>query len=154
MSCLNPSNSFSAYNKEKLIRLAELYSVDFSIVELVALEHQLSTYILDMRSSEEFSSLDNIADLAKQFVKAKKDIVYPLVHQLLVLALTLPVTTATVKRAFSAMKIVKHRLHSKMGDDWLNDCLVPYIEKEVFDLVPNEAVMQHYQKMQNRMQSL
>ncbi|PKU76197.1 hypothetical protein MA16_Dca022028 [Dendrobium catenatum] len=52
------------------------------------------------------------------------------------------------------MKIVKHRLRSKMGDDWLNDCLVPYIEKEVFDLVPNEVVMQHYQKMQNRMQSL
>ncbi|XP_028551808.1 zinc finger MYM-type protein 1-like [Dendrobium catenatum] len=154
MSCLNSSNSFSAYNKEKLIRLAELYSVDFSIMELVALEHQLSTYILDMSSSEEFSSLDNIADLAKQFVKAKKDIVYPLVHRLLILALTLLIATATVERAFSGMKIVKHRLRSKMGDDWLSDCLVPYIEKEVFDLVPNEVVMQHYQKMQNRMQSL
>ncbi|PKU61529.1 hypothetical protein MA16_Dca023839 [Dendrobium catenatum] len=154
MSCLNPSNSFSAYNKEKLIRLAELYSDDFSIVELVALEHQLSTYILDMRTSEEFSSLESIADLAKQFVKVKKDIVYPLVHRLLVLALTLPVATATVERAFSAMKIVKHRLRSKMGDDWLNDCLVLFIEKEIFDLVPNEVVIQHYQKMQNRMQGL
>ncbi|PKU68566.1 hypothetical protein MA16_Dca020834 [Dendrobium catenatum] len=127
ISCLNPSNSFSAYNKEKLIRLAELYSADFSIVELVALEYQLSTYILDMRTSEEFSSLESIADLAKQFVKVKKDIVYPLVHRLLVLALTVPIATATVERAFSAMKIVKHRLRSKMGDDWLNDSLVPYI---------------------------
>ncbi|PKU62147.1 hypothetical protein MA16_Dca028515 [Dendrobium catenatum] len=65
ISCLNPSNSFSAYNKEKLIRLAELYSADFSVVELVALEHQLSTYILDMHTSEEFSSLESIVDLAK-----------------------------------------------------------------------------------------
>ncbi|PKU70027.1 hypothetical protein MA16_Dca014473 [Dendrobium catenatum] len=100
MSCLNPNNSFSAYDKEKLIQLAELYSIDFSIVELVALEYQVSTYILNMRSSEELSSLDNIADLAKQIVKDKKDIVYPLVHRLLVLALTLPVATATVERAF------------------------------------------------------
>ncbi|PKU80240.1 hypothetical protein MA16_Dca005771 [Dendrobium catenatum] len=154
ISYLNPSSSFSAYNKEKLIRLAELYSADFLVVELVASEHHLSTYILDMRTSEEFSSLESIADIAKQFVKIKKDILYPLVYRLLVLALTLPVATATVERAFSAMKIVKHRLRSKMGDDWLNDCLVPYIEKEVFDLVPNEVIMQHYQKMQNRMQSL
>ncbi|PKU59707.1 hypothetical protein MA16_Dca015702 [Dendrobium catenatum] len=65
ISCLNPSNSFSAYSKKKLIRLAELYSTNFSIVELVALEQHISTYILDMRTSEEFSSLESIVDLAK-----------------------------------------------------------------------------------------
>ncbi|PKU82430.1 hypothetical protein MA16_Dca005435 [Dendrobium catenatum] len=139
---------FSAYDKGKLIRLAELYPADFSMIDLVSLEHQLSTYIIDMRTSEEFTSLTSIA------VKDKKNVVYPLVYKLIVFALTLPVATATVERAFSAMKIIKHRLRSKMGDAWLNDCLVPYIEKEVFDSVSNEVIMQHYQKMQSRMQSL
>ncbi|KAI0520270.1 hypothetical protein KFK09_007741 [Dendrobium nobile] len=154
VTCLNPSNMFSAYDKGKLIRLAELYPADFSMIDLVSLEHQLSTYIIDMRTSEEFTSLTSIAALAKQMVKDKKNIVYPLVYKLIVFALTLPVATATVERAFSAMKIIKHRLRSKMGDAWLNDCLVPYIEKEVFDSVSNEVIMQHYQKMQSRMQSL
>ncbi|PKU82163.1 hypothetical protein MA16_Dca004181 [Dendrobium catenatum] len=87
-------------------------------------------------------------------VKFKKDDVYPLVYRLIILALTLPVATVTVERAFSAMKIVKHRLRSRMGDDWLNDCLVSYIENDVFDLIPNKVIMQHYQKMQNRLLSL
>ncbi|KAI0513372.1 hypothetical protein KFK09_009389 [Dendrobium nobile] len=154
VTCLNPSNMFSAYDKGKLIRLAELYPADFSMIDLVSLEHQLSTYIVDMRTSEEFTSLTSIAALAKQMVKDKKNVVYPLVYKLIIFALALPVATATVERAFSTMKIIKHRLRSKMGDAWLNDCLVPYIEKEVFDSVPNEVIMQHYQKMQSRMQSL
>lgn len=40
MSCLSPSDSFSAFDKRKLIRLVGLYPVDFSTIELVALEHQ------------------------------------------------------------------------------------------------------------------
>ncbi|PKU79101.1 hypothetical protein MA16_Dca000445 [Dendrobium catenatum] len=104
-----------------------------------------------MRTSNEFSCLRSIADLAKHIVKFKKNDVYPLVYRLITLALTLPVATATVERAFSAMKIIKHLLRSRMGDDWLNDCLVPYIEKDVFDLVPNEDIIHYYQKMQNRL---
>ncbi|KAI0492627.1 hypothetical protein KFK09_026903 [Dendrobium nobile] len=151
MSCLNPSDSFRAYDERKLICLAQLYPSDFSTIEVIALKNQLATYIIDMRTSEEFSSLRSIADLAKQIVKFKKNAVYPLVYKLITLSLTLPVATATVERAFSAMKIIKHRLRSRMGDDWLNDCLVPYIEKDVFDLIPNEDVIQYYQKMQNRL---
>ncbi|XP_028550663.1 uncharacterized protein LOC110095983 isoform X2 [Dendrobium catenatum] len=154
VACLNPSNMFGAYDKRKLVRLAELYPADFSIVDLVSLDHQLATYIIDMRTSDEFTSLTSIAALAQQIVKAKKNIVYPMVYRLIILALTLPVATATVERAFSAMKIIKHRLRSKMSYACLNDCLVPYIEKEVFDSIPNEVIMQHYQKMQSRMQSL
>ncbi|XP_020705681.1 uncharacterized protein LOC110116457 [Dendrobium catenatum] len=133
MSCLNPSDSFRAYDERKLICLAELYPSDFSIIEVIALKNQLAMYIIDMRTSEEFSSLRSIVNLAKQIVKFKKNDVYPLVYKLITLALTLPVSTITVERAFLAMKIIKHRLRSRMGDDWLNDCLVPYIEKDVFE---------------------
>ncbi|KAJ9538447.1 hypothetical protein OSB04_031180 [Centaurea solstitialis] len=66
------------------------------------------------------------------------------------LALTLPVATATVERAFSAMNIVKNRLHSKMGDQWMNDNLVAYIEKDVFAEVGNEVIIDMFQKMKSR----
>ena len=55
-----------------------------------------------------------------------------MVYKLLKLALILKVATASVERVFSAMKVVKSNLCNKMGDQWLNDRLVTYIEKEMF----------------------
>jgi hypothetical protein len=50
------------------------------------------------------------------------------------LVLTLPVSTATTERAFSAMKLVKTRLRNKMEDGFLRDCLIIYIEKEIAEI--------------------
>ncbi|GAV87293.1 Dimer_Tnp_hAT domain-containing protein [Cephalotus follicularis] len=86
----------------------------------------------------------------KKIVKLKKDVVYPLVYKLIKLALTSPVATVTVERVFSAMKIVKNRLRNRMGDDWLNDCLVTYIERDIFETTDNERIMQRFQNMKNR----
>ncbi|GKC25370.1 hypothetical protein Tco_1027520 [Tanacetum coccineum] len=36
------------------------------------------------------------------------------------------------------MKIVKTRLRNKITDEWMNDCLVTYIEKEMFDNTNSE----------------
>ena len=83
-----------------------------------------------------------------------RDLIYPLVYLLLKLALPLPVATATVERAFSAMKYVKSRLRNQMGDQWLNDCLVTYIEKEVFDSIDNEIIMRRFQNMKPRRMQL
>jgi hypothetical protein len=74
-------------------------------------------------------------------------VIYPLVYLLVTLALTLPVATATVERAFSAMKIVKNRLYSRMSDQWMNDNLIVYIEKDIFHRIDNEAIMQRFQNM-------
>jgi hAT family C-terminal dimerisation region len=65
-------------------------------------------------------------------VEKKKYTIYPLVYKLLTLALILLVTTASVERAFSAMNVVKEASRNKMGDQWLNDCLVTYIERDLF----------------------
>ncbi|XP_070660472.1 uncharacterized protein [Malus domestica] len=63
------------------------------------------------------------------------------------LALVLLVTTVSVERAFSAMNIIKGPLRNKMGDQWLSDSLVVYIEKDVFSCIGNEAIMEHFQTM-------
>ena len=146
VACLSPCDSFVAFDKKKLMRLAEFYPSDFSIVDLHRLDTQLETYILDMRSAIEFERLKSISDLSKKLVKTKRHKVYPLVYLLINLALILPVATASVERAFSAMKIVKTRLRNRMGDSWMNDCLVTYIEKDIFRTVDNEKILQRYQK--------
>ena len=35
----------------------------------------------------------------------------------------------TVERSFSVMKYRKNELRNEMRDQWMNDCLVVYIEK-------------------------
>ena len=103
-----------------------------------------------MQSDEAFQVLKGLGDLCRVMVETKKDITYRLVFRLLKLVLILPASTATVERAFSAMKIVKSRLRNRMCDPFLNDCLVCYIVKDVFDSISNDAIMYRFQKMKNR----
>jgi hypothetical protein len=148
--CLSPDDLFASFNKEKLLRLAQFYPNDFSTVKLSTLDNQLETYILDMRSSDEFATLKGIRQLAEKLIKMKKDVVYPLVYKLVTLSLILLVATATVERVFSAMSIVKHCLRNRMGDEWMNDCLITYIEKDIFKTISNEEIMQRFQGMKTR----
>jgi hypothetical protein len=53
-------------------------------------------------------------------------------YRIIELTLLLPVVTATVERAFSAMKIIKTELRNKMTDGWLNDLMMCYIEREIY----------------------
>ncbi|KAJ6911823.1 zinc finger MYM-type protein 1-like [Populus alba x Populus x berolinensis] len=154
VACLSPNDSFSTFNKEKLIRLALFYPSEFSIVDLMVLGDQLDTYIIDLRGDDEFSGIEGIASLAEKMVKTKKNLIFPLVYMLIKLSLLLPVATATVERVFSAMHIVKSRLRNKMGDKWMNDSLVVYIEKDIFDKIDNEAIMKRFQNMKTRREQL
>ncbi|PKA48046.1 hypothetical protein AXF42_Ash015809 [Apostasia shenzhenica] len=105
MESLNPNNLFFAFNKIKLVKLARFYPLNFS----------------SMRSSDDYTYLQGIDNLAKKLVKTNRHIIYPLVYLLIKLVLTLLVATASVEKAFSAMNIVKSRLRNKMSDLWMND---------------------------------
>ena len=71
-------------------------------------------------------------------------------YLLLTLALLLPVATTTVERVFSAMNIVKTDLRNRMRDEWLNDSLLAYVEKDIFDTIDRETIMQRFQNMKPR----
>ena len=73
---------------------------------------------------------------------------------LIKLSLLLPVATTTMERVFSAMHIVKSRLRNRMRDKWMNDSLVVYIEKDIFDKIDNEAIMKRFQNMKIRREQL
>jgi len=83
-------------------------------------------------------------------VETRKHDRYPLVYRLLKLVLVLPVATATVERIFSGMKIVKTNLRNRIGDQFMSDCLICYVEKEEMMKVTNESVIRRFMKMQER----
>jgi hypothetical protein len=66
------------------------------------------------------------------------------------LVLTLPVSTATTKRAFSAIKLVKTRLRSRMEDEFLRNCLITYIEKETTIQFATNKLIDDFDAIQTR----
>ena len=45
-----------------------------------------------------------------------------------------------MKRCFSAMNVVKKKLRYKMGDRFMSDSLIYYIEKDIFSTISKDAV--------------
>jgi hypothetical protein len=131
-ACLDPRESFSKFDVNKLAHLTEIYLDDFSLEDRKAIKYQLATFIIHVRRLEEFRVCHDLANLAIKMVELKRHIVFPLVYRLIELAILLPVANTSVERAFSAMKIIKTELQNKMFDGGLNDLMVVYIEREIY----------------------
>ncbi|PIA28336.1 hypothetical protein AQUCO_07100003v1 [Aquilegia coerulea] len=145
VGCLSPAKSFSAFDKKKLVQLAKFYEVDFSSLDLLVLDDQLDMYYLDMTKNIEFSGLNEIGKLSIKIVETGKSLVYPQVYRLIILALILPVATTTVERAFPAMKLVKSEARNQMGDGWMSDSLLTFIEKDIFWGIDIKTVAKRFQ---------
>ncbi|KAL4639221.1 hypothetical protein ACB092_03G202000 [Castanea dentata] len=137
MACLNPSNSFVAFDKEKLIRLAKFYPFDFLGTDILSLDSQLQIFIFDMRNNDLFLELQGVSELVEKLASTRKHETYPLIYLFVKLVLTLPIAIATVERSFSAMKYRKNELRNRMRD---------YID--------NETIMQRFQNMKTRRRQL
>ncbi|XP_061339161.1 uncharacterized protein LOC133285878 [Gastrolobium bilobum] len=134
LSCLDPRDSFANFNKEKLIEFARFYPMEFN----------------ELADIPFFFFKSQISDLALKLVEKIKDIVYPLVYLLIKLALILPIAIASVKRVFSAMTFVKDKLRNRISDDWFNACMLTYVERDIFDKIDDEDIMQYFQRMKKR----
>ena len=64
--------------------------------------------------------------------------------------LILLVATASVEMIFSALSIVKTDLRNKMGDEWLNDLMICYTEKEIFRSIKNDKIIKRFEDMKTR----
>jgi hypothetical protein len=85
-----------------------------------------------MRRDERFRKVKNLVELYVMLVQIKKSIKHDIVYKLLKLVLVLLVAIATVERVFSSMNYVKKKLRNRMRDQYLNDCLVTFIECDFF----------------------
>jgi hypothetical protein len=139
-SCLDPKNSFSKFDINKLARLAEIYDADFSDGDRTIIRSPLETYIHHVRRHFAFSSCMDIGSLAVKMVETEKHTVFPLVYKLIDLSLILPDSTASVERAFSAMKIITNKLHNRISDEWFNHLMVCYTERELFKALDNSTI--------------
>ncbi|XP_070046397.1 uncharacterized protein [Nicotiana tomentosiformis] len=150
MASLSPDNSFVNYDKDRIMKLATLYPHEFSGSKLEDLSYELDNYILFVKEDNDFSNLKGLGDLSETLVEIDLYKTWRLVFLFVKLSLILPVATAIVERAFSSMKYIKNDLRSRIGDEFLNDCLVCYIEDEVFESVPNDAIIYRFQNMTTR----
>ncbi|XP_019413768.1 PREDICTED: uncharacterized protein LOC109325701 [Lupinus angustifolius] len=75
MYCLSPANLFSNFDKAKLIEFANFYPHDFCSTNFVMLDNQLETYIIDVRSSAKFASLQGINNLSQKLVENGRHII-------------------------------------------------------------------------------
>ena len=139
---------------DKLAHLADLYPVDFTSTGRTFFSHELQSFLSYMRIDGRFFNVEDLGSLVKKMKETIKDRVFPMVYSLVELALLLPIATAFVERVFSAMKAMKTDLRNKMGDEWLNDSLVVYIEKEIFDSIDNERILNRFQNMDSRRNQL
>ncbi|XP_050251402.1 uncharacterized protein LOC126698303 [Quercus robur] len=62
------SNSFVAFDKEKLIRLAKFYPSDFLGTDILALDSQLQNYIFEMHNNDFFLELQGVSELAEKSI--------------------------------------------------------------------------------------
>ncbi|XP_016578832.1 zinc finger MYM-type protein 1-like [Capsicum annuum] len=151
MTSLNLSNTFANFDKEKIMILAKHYPDEFGESKLQELSYQLDTFTIHMRHGDPvFSNLKGIGDLAEALVNANLVETYSLVYLLVKLTLILSVATATVERVFSSMRHIKNELRSSIGDAYLSDCLVCYIEKDIFVNISNDAIIDRFQNMKTR----
>ncbi|XP_057495651.1 uncharacterized protein LOC130780647 [Actinidia eriantha] len=153
-SCLNAQETthLHHYRVELFYTVVDmqLQELNNCFNELMKLDNQLETYFLDVSSNDQFFDVKGISGLAQKLVETKNDVIYPLIYLLIKLALILPVATASIERVFSAMNIIKTSLRNRMEDEWMNDCLVTYIERDIYNTINNEVILQMFQNIKQR----
>ena len=154
ITCFDPKNGFSNFDMDKLAHLTDLYPVDFISTRRTFLSQELQSFFSDMRIDGRFFNVEDLGILAKNMKETMKDGVFPMVYRLVELTLLLPIATTSVERVFSAMKTVKTDLRNRMGDEWLNDSLVVYIENEIFDSIDNKLILNRFSNMDSRRNQL
>jgi len=67
-----------------------------------------------------------------------------LVYIIIKLLLLLPIAAVIVERVFPTMHIIKSKLQNMMRNKRINDSLIMYFEKDIFDEIDNEVIMKRF----------
>ncbi|XP_024046510.1 uncharacterized protein LOC18051519 [Citrus clementina] len=148
---LDPREGYKSFRIDDICQLVDkFYRDDFTDNEKIYLRVQLDHYNYNVVQDPEFKNLSSLSDLCQWLVRTRRSSIYPLFYKIIVLVLTLPVSTATTERSFSAMRIVKTRLRNKMDDDFLTDTLITYIERDIANKISMESVINDFRDMKER----
>ncbi|CAI0422395.1 unnamed protein product [Linum tenue] len=150
-SSLDPTNGYKAFDIDAICSLArKYYPLDFSEKEIDRLAFQLKIFHGTARTHPALENLSSVAELCHGLAESGKAKDFDLVDRLIRLVLTLPVSTASGERAFSAMKLVKTKLRNKMSDDFLADGLIIYIERDIVDTFSLDDILSDFIDLKER----
>ncbi|KAL4580323.1 hypothetical protein LXL04_016513 [Taraxacum kok-saghyz] len=148
---LDPNNANEHFQSGDVCYLAQkYYPEDFSDYEKEILKMQLLHYEVDVIQHADYKQLKSISELCQWLIKTRRAANFHLIYRLATLILTLPVSTATTERSFSAMSLVKTRLRNKMEDEFLNDSLVLYFEGELAEKISLETIVEDFKLAKDR----
>ncbi|XP_062170423.1 uncharacterized protein LOC133876156 [Alnus glutinosa] len=148
---LSPKDAYKSFKIDDICKLAKkFYPKDFNKQERFCLKFQLEHYKLDVPKHSDFQNMSTLSELCRGLAHSEKSKIYPLINKLIRLVLTLLVSTSTTERAFSAMKLIKTRLRSRMEDEFLAGHMVVYIEKEIAKNFTSEMIMDEFYSISNR----
>ncbi|XP_027158393.1 zinc finger MYM-type protein 1-like [Coffea eugenioides] len=150
-SALHPKDNFQAFNIERICQLAnKFYSANFTNQEKLHLRTQLELFQIEFSCNSQLQNLSSLQELCQVLAKTRKSMCYTLIDRLIRLILTLPVSTTTTERAFSAMKMIKTCLHSRMEEDFLANSMIMYIEKEIARTFDINSIIDDFDKIKSR----
>ncbi|XP_073279492.1 uncharacterized protein [Primulina huaijiensis] len=148
---LNPSDGFKSFSESAIYSLIDkFYPNDFSKDDMKHLKTQLDHYKLDVFEDPRFKDVDSLPKLCRKLVETKKSRIYFIIDRLIRLVLTLPVSTATTERAFSGMKLLKTPLRNKMEQEYLNNAMVLYIERDIAHDIDIDYIIDRFDLLKNR----
>jgi hypothetical protein len=150
-TALDPRDGYKSFNIDNICKLAEkFYPEDFTTHEIRTLRSQLQHYEIDIPCHQSFQNLSTISEICKMLVETRKNEFYYLIYRIFCLVLTLPVSTASTERAFSAMKLVKTILRNKMDDEFLADCMILTIERELAEDIDLDSIVNDFDSLKER----
>ncbi|XP_010665608.1 uncharacterized protein LOC104882891 [Beta vulgaris subsp. vulgaris] len=106
MACLNPVNSFVAFDTQKLVRLAEFYPKEFPSNDMTRLRHELEFFYDDMRKDARFENLKDINELSMKLVETGKHTSYQQVYLLNTPTIDRLVNTIFEAKAVAAVSMI------------------------------------------------
>jgi hypothetical protein len=115
----------------------EFYGDDFDVDRLVLHRNML----LDIAQTKHVR-LNNVEDIVSFIIshcESVKDMI-PEIVKLLKIVMTIPVSTCTAERSFSALRRIKTYLRSTMTQQRLNDHMIVHVNREIADDLDLEEI--------------
>ena len=124
----------------------DLYSKDLNIdrlqTQLSMLPDLVKSYVLEGKQITKVTTIRTLCDVLNAF-PIVKDMLSE-VHSLLILYMTIPVTSSTAERTFSALRRLKSYMRSTMTQERLNNVMVAHIYKEITDRISLINIAQRF----------
>ncbi|KAL6520635.1 hypothetical protein OROMI_032195 [Orobanche minor] len=150
-STLDPKHAYETFRSADVCQLVEkFYPEDFSDHEKTIMKMQLLHYDVDVVQHADYRELTPMSELCQWLVRTRREATFDIIYRVISLLLILPVSTATTERSFSAMNIVKTRLRNKMEDDFINDSMVLFIEREIAKKISLEKIVEDFKVAKDR----